>query len=98
MSIQHWLVSDRRYETRIFEVMLKNKSVDASQLQQKHCSTVETTIKYSSLDINLSLWGFKSGVVNDWIAFGRMRRQVRWAVVDIDSVPGIRIITPLDIF
>ncbi len=50
------------------------------------------------LVINLSLWGFKSSAVSAWIAFGRIRRKVRSAVVDTDSAPDIQIITPLDDF
>ncbi len=39
-----------------------------------------------------------SGSVNVWVAFGRMRRQVRLGVVDTDAAPDIQNITPLDIF
>ncbi len=38
-----------------------------------------------------------SGVVNVWVAFGRMRRQVRSGVVDTDASPDIHNITPLDV-
>ena len=56
------------------------------------------TITYFSIVINLSFLGFKSGAVNVWVAFGRMRRHVRSCVVDTDSAPDIQNITPLDIF
>jgi hypothetical protein len=38
------------------------------------------------------------GAVNFVAVFGRLRRQVHSGVVDVDSTPGMQIITPLDIF
>ena len=38
-----------------------------------------------------------SGAVIVWVAFGRMRRQVRSGVVDTDAAPDIHNITPLDV-
>ncbi len=39
-----------------------------------------------------------SDAVNVWVAFGRMRRQVRSGAVDTDAAPDIQNITPLDVF
>ena len=42
--------------------------------------------------------GVTGGAVNDGAGLGRLRREVHSGVVDTDSTPDVKIITPLDYF
>ena len=60
----------------------------------RHYNTVSQTITYQLLFINVSMLGVMRGAVNVVAALSRLRRKVHSGVVDFDSTPDVKIITP----
>jgi hypothetical protein len=64
----------------------------------KQYSTVTPTITYQLSSINMTMLGVMTGAVNVGAVFSRLLRKVHSDVVDTDSTPDTKIITPRAVF